>query len=104
MFDINNEKLTELQHLSVLTAEIDSLYHETSLTLNCSDSIMTTLYHLLGNNGECGISKLCELGSFPKQTLNSTLRKLEKDELIFLKNSLIYFPFKRFEFKKTHRL
>ena len=79
--------MTNMQRFTRITGEIDSLYHEAAFCLGQSDSAMTVLYTLLNVGGQCDISDICRLSGMRKQTLNSALRKLEQDMLIYLKNS-----------------
>ena len=79
--------MNDIQRFTKITGEIDSLYHEAAFRLGQSDSVMTVLYTLLGTNGQCDISEICRLSGMRKQTLNSALRKMERDSLIYLKTS-----------------
>lgn len=73
----------ELQRFNYLSGETSALYHEASLKLGLSDSASMVLY-VLCCEGKCGISSVCRLTGLSKQTVNSTLRKLESEELIRL--------------------
>lgn len=73
----------ELQRFNYLSGETSALYHEASLKLGLSDSASMVLY-VLCCEGKCGISVVCCLTGLSKQTVNSTLRKLESEELIKL--------------------
>lgn len=78
--------MTDMQRFTRITGEIDSLYHEASFRLGQSDSAMTVLYTLLNTDGQCDISDICHLSGMRKQTLNSALRKLEQDQMLYLKS------------------
>lgn len=73
----------ELRRFNYLVGETDALYHEASLKLGLSDSASMVLY-VVCCEGKCGISSACRLTGLSKQTVNSTLRKLESEELIRL--------------------
>lgn len=73
----------ELKRFNYLSGETSALYHEASLKLGLSDSASNVLY-VLCCEGKCGISAVCRLTGLSKQTVNSTLRKLESEELIRL--------------------
>ena len=66
-----------------LISQIDVVYHEVALKLGITDSAMLILYALCSNNGECMLGDIISGAS--KQTINSALRKLEVDEIIYLK-------------------
>ena len=79
--------MTNMQKFTRITGEIDSLYHEVAFRLGLSDSTMMVLYTLLSTSGQCNISEICRLSGMRKQTLNSALRKLEQDDMLYLKSS-----------------
>lgn len=66
-----------------LISQIDVVYHEVAFKLGITDSAMLILYALCSNNGECMLGDIISGAS--KQTINSALRKLEVDEIIYLK-------------------
>lgn len=66
-----------------LISQIDVVYHEVALKLGITDSAMLILYALCSNNGECMLGDIISGAS--KQTINSALRKLEVDKIIYLK-------------------
>lgn len=76
--------MNELLKLTGITGEIDSLFHEAAYRLGQSDSAMTTLCMLYSHDGKCDISEICRHSGLRKQTLNSTLRKMEDNGLIRL--------------------
>lgn len=75
----------QLQRFNYLTGEIGQLYHEAALKLKLTDSAMSVLYTLCSEGGACPLSDICRLSGVSKQTVNSALRRLEKDGLICLK-------------------
>ena len=79
---MNNQK-----RYCYLTGEIDAAYHEAALKLGVSDSAMRILYTICLNGDECPLSEVIRLSGIPKQTINSALRKLEKEEILYLKTT-----------------
>lgn len=73
----------EMRRFNYLVGEIDSLYHEAALRIGLSDSAFAVLYTVC-NEGSCGISDVCRLTGVSKQTVNSALRKLEREGVITL--------------------
>lgn len=69
---------------NLILSKIDSVYHEIALKQGFADSIMSILYTLADNDGACLLSELIKQSSMPKQTVNSALRKLEKEQIIYL--------------------
>lgn len=74
----------ELKRFNYLANEIDAVYHEAALKLGLSDSAMLILYTICNNGAECLLSDITKLSGISKQTINSALRKLESEELVYL--------------------
>lgn len=72
----------QLKRFNLLVTEIDAAYHDAALRLGLSDSALLILYTLCWCNGECLLSDIT--ASLSKQTVNSALRKLEADNMIYL--------------------
>lgn len=75
---------SEARRYNHILAEIDTIYHEIALKQGFSDSIMTILYTLSEYDGSCLLSDLIRRCAISKQTINSALRKLESDDIIYL--------------------
>lgn len=74
----------ELKRYNYLVGEIDATYHEMSAKLGLSDSMMRILYTICDNGTDCPLQKICRLTGLSKQTINSALRKLENEGVIYL--------------------
>ena len=48
---------------------------------------MVILYTICNYGKKCALKTICYESGLSKQTINSSLRKLEKEEIIFLENS-----------------
>lgn len=75
----------EMHRFTYLIGETDNTYHELSLKVGLSDSAMLVLYTLCDMGGECSLQTICSFSGLAKQTVNSALRKLEKEEVVILK-------------------
>lgn len=75
----------QMKRFNLLSAEIDAAYHEAAFKLGLSDSTMLILYTAYSNNGECLLGDIT-LSGISKQTINSALRKLEAEEIVYLKS------------------
>ena len=73
-----------LKRYNYLVGEIDATYHEMSTKLGLSDSVMRILYTICDNGTDCPLQKICRLTGLSKQTINSSLRKLESEGIIYL--------------------
>ena len=69
-----------------LTAEMDAIYHKFALKLGINDSVSEILYVMSYNDGELPLGEICRLSAMSRQTVNSALRKMEDEELIYLES------------------
>lgn len=64
--------------------ENDDWYQQAAKLLGMSDSAFWILYMLYDYPGGITQSEICSMSCFPKQTVNSSLKKLETDGIISL--------------------
>lgn len=83
---MKNYVTNDMKRFNHLTSEIDAVYHEAALKLGLSDSAMLILYTICNYGDSCMVSDICHLSGTSKQTINSALRKLETEGLIYLEN------------------
>ena len=77
----------EIRRFNYLIGETDAVYHELALKLGLSDSAMMILYTICDCGDCCPLQEICRLSCLSKQTINSALRKLEADGLLYLEPS-----------------
>lgn len=85
---INNKNIQHEKHIhriNYLTSEMNSLYHKASLKLGLSDTVSMVLYTIydIGKN-ECLLADIYKNSGISRQTVNSAVRKLEKEDVIYL--------------------
>ena len=73
-----------MHRVNCLTSDLDALYHQAALKLGLSDSVMFVLYLVYEREGRCPLNTICKETSISKQTINSAIRKLEGDAVIYL--------------------
>ena len=78
---MHNQHATEFTRIS---GEINSLYHEAAVKIGVSDSVFDILYVLGEKNGRCLQSEIFKSTGISRQTINSAIRKLEKDDFVYL--------------------
>ena len=67
-----------------LLGQIEGAYHDVIVRFGLSDSVFDILY-LLAQEGEgCSQNRLCTVGGMSKTTLNSAIRKMEREGLVTL--------------------
>ncbi len=79
-----NNLSKDLKRYNYLVGEIDATYHEISTKLGLSDSVMRILYSICDNGTARPLQEICRLTGLSKQTINSALRKLEREGIIYL--------------------
>lgn len=81
---MNTHSSKELKRYNYLAGELDAAYHEINVKLKMSDSAMIILYAICDQGEACLLRDIyCQFG-ISKQTINSALRKLEEEDLVFL--------------------
>lgn len=81
---MNTRSSKELRRYNYLAGELDAAYHEINVKLKMSDSAMIILYAICDQGEACMLRDIyCQFG-VSKQTINSALRKLEEEKLVFL--------------------
>lgn len=75
----------EIHRINYLSSEMEALYHQSSLKFGISDSVSIILYTIYDNGGCCLLSDIYKKSGISKQTVNSAIRRLEKDGIICLK-------------------
>lgn len=74
-----------LKRCNYLLGEIDAVYHKLSQNLGISDSVFTVLYTICDLGDPCPLANICHSSGISKQTVNSALRKLEAEDIVYLK-------------------
>lgn len=73
-----------LRQVNCLFEETNVLYHEAALKLGLSDSAMLVLYTIYSSGEPCPLSRVYKESGISRQTVNSAVRKLEGQEILFL--------------------
>lgn len=73
-----------MRRFNYLSNEIDSAYHDAALKFDLSDSALLILYTICNNGEECLLSDITQLSGISKQTINSAVRRLEEDDVVYL--------------------
>lgn len=81
---MNKKICSSIHRINYLNAELNALYHNASLKLGLTDSASIVLYTIYDNGGNCLLSDIYKQSGISKQTVNSAIRNLEKEYIIFL--------------------
>lgn len=77
----------ELKRFNRLVGEIDGLYHDVAVKLGLSDSELNILYAVCGEGDCCPLRDIYHQYGVSKQTINSAIRKMEREGLVYLEVS-----------------
>ena len=75
----------DFRHYNITVWETDSLYHEISRCFGLTDSALNILYLICFENDNALLSDIVRYSGLQKQTINSSLRNLEKKGLVELR-------------------
>ncbi len=75
-----------LRKYNCLSSEINSLYHKAAVMAGISDSVQLTLYIVYENDGKCLQSEIYKQSGISRQTINSAIRKLEKEQIVYMEH------------------
>ena len=74
----------DVRRLNHLHSEIEAAYHESSLRFGVSGSVLKILYAICDSGDSFPLSDVCRNTGLTKQTVNSAIRKLENNDMIYL--------------------
>ena len=73
-----------IRRINYLMTEIDALYPQAAVKMRLSDSVARVLYTIYEAKGSCLLSEIYKKTGVSKQTINSALRKLEQEGILYL--------------------
>lgn len=77
----------ELKRCNYLLSETESAYHEAASRLGLPESSMIVLYAICNVGTSCPLRDICRSAGVSKQTINSALRRLEAEGIVYLENT-----------------
>lgn len=83
------------QELNQINGQVNGIYHEAAVKMGLSDSEFWIFYVLRTNEEGCLQTVLCRETGMTKSTVNSALKKMEKEGLLYLtpgggRNTCVY--------------
>lgn len=79
--------MTELKRINRLLTGIEGVFHQVALGNHLSDSAMHILYTVSYFGEPCPIREIVASTGISKQTINSSLRKLESEGILYLQHN-----------------
>lgn len=80
----DQNKAENIHRINYLTSEMNALYHHASLKLGISDSVSNVLYTVYDKGACCLLSDVYKACGISRQTVNSAIRKLEAEGILYL--------------------
>lgn len=77
-------QVKELKEYTALYHEIDNFFHAISLKIGISDSAFFVFYTLAQIGEGCLQKDICEMNMISKQTVHSAIKKLEKEDMLYI--------------------
>lgn len=74
----------KLRRYNNLYSEITAVYHDISTKLGITDSATSILYNICCEGGSLPLGELCRCSGLSKQTIHSSIRKLEQEGVVYL--------------------
>lgn len=81
---MSNSGKEQVRRMNCLTNDTEMLYHRAARKLGVSDSVLCVLYVLYEKGSGCLLADICRESGLHKQTINSALRQLEKEAVLYL--------------------
>ncbi len=81
---MNQKRCKEIHQINYLASEMSALYHQASLKLGITDSVSIVLYTIYDTDEDCLLSVIYKKSGISKQTVNSAIRGLEADGILYL--------------------
>lgn len=75
----------EYRSLNIIIGQINGVYHEAAVKMGISDSVLEIFYGILIYGDGCNQSVLYKNSGMGKTTVNSAIRRMEKERLLYLK-------------------
>lgn len=77
----------DMKRYNHLVGEMNAVYHDISLHLGLADSAMIILYTICDNGESCPLQEISRRSGVSKQTINSAIRKLEEEGIVYLESA-----------------
>ena len=84
---MHTDTFQKLSRFNYLLGETEAAYHDAALKLGLSDSAMRILYAICDLGDGCPLQSVCRRSGLSKQTVNSAIRKLEREGALYLERT-----------------
>lgn len=81
---MQHDRREDVHRLNCLSNDLDALYHLAARRLGVPDSVLIVAYMIHEKGDGCLLYDVCSESGLSKQTINSALRRLERDNVLYL--------------------
>lgn len=81
---MKNEHYEKVHKVNALSNDMTAIYHQAARIFAMSDSALIVLYTVYEKGDHCLLQDVCVESGISKQTVNSALRKLEAEGILYL--------------------
>ena len=74
----------KVRRYNYMMSEINAVYHDLAVRMGISDSVQSILYAICEGGEKCLQRDIYKQTGISRQTINTAIRKLEKDGLVYL--------------------
>lgn len=74
----------KVERYNCVMNEINSIYHDAAMRMGISNSAQSILYVICESGDRCLQSEIYKQTGISRKTINSSIRKLEKDGIVYL--------------------
>lgn len=73
-----------VRRYNYMMSEINAIYHDAAVRMGISDSVQSVLYAICENGECCPQSDIYKQTGISRQTVNTAIRRLEKEGVVYL--------------------
>lgn len=81
---MKNPYYEKVHRVNCLSNDLDAIYHQAARKIGVPDSVMIVLYMIYEKGDGCLLYEICNESGVSKQTINSAIRKLETEGVLYL--------------------
>lgn len=84
--DMKKTYYDKMHRANYLFNDLEMLYHQAARKLGVTDSVLCVLYVIHEKGEPCLLHDVCMESGISKQTINSAIRKMEKEGILYLES------------------
>lgn len=81
---MSNAYNDKVHRINALSNELDAIYHAAARKLGIADSELIVMYEIYDSEGSCLLNAISKKNGISKQTVNSAIRRMEEQGIVYL--------------------